>query len=146
MLNGGLNQLYTSILIPVDGSENSMRATKHAIDLAVKLNARLIGLHVIDTRILKAAEGSSKLLAQLQRLGEKSLKDVTALAGEAKVKVETSLQEGLPVDVIVEEAEKRNVDLIVMGTRGLTGAKRVVLGSTAEQVIRWAACPVLVVK
>lgn len=138
--------MYTSILIPVDGSENSMRATKHAIDLAVKFNARLIGLHVIDTRILKAAEGSSKLLSQLQRLGENYLKDVATLAGEVKVKVETSLQEGLPVDVIVEEAEKRNVDLIVMGTRGLTGAKRVVLGSTAEQVIRWAACPVLVVK
>lgn len=138
--------MYASILIPVDGSENSMRAAKHAIGLAVKLNARLIVLHVIDTRIMKASEGSSEILARLQRFGEQYLKDIAALADEAKVKVETSLREGLPVDLIVEEAEKRRVDLIVMGTRGLTGATRVVLGSTAEQVLRWASCPVLVVK
>ena len=138
--------MYASILIPVDGSENSVRAAKHAIGLAVKCNAKVIGLHAIDIRILKAAEGSNKVLSRLHRFGEQYLNDVAALAAEAKVKVETSLKEGLPVDVIVEEAEKRNVDLIVMGTRGLTGAERVVLGGTAEQVIRWAACPVLVVK
>lgn len=138
--------MYASILIPVDGSQNSMRAAKHAVDLAVKFNARLTGLHVIDTRVLKAAEGSSKVLAQLQSFGEQYLKDIAAMAGEVKVKIETSLKEGVPVDVILEEAEKRRVNLIVMGTRGLTGAKRVVLGSTAEQVIRWAACSVLVVK
>jgi nucleotide-binding universal stress UspA family protein len=138
--------LYASILIPVDGSENSTRAAKHAIDLAARFNSKLIGLHVIDIRVMKAAEGSSKISSMLESFGEGYLKDLVALASASKVKVETSLKEGLPADVIIEEAEERRVDLIVMGTRGLTGAKRVILGSTAEQVIRWAPCPVLVIK
>jgi len=123
-----------------------MRAAKHAIDLAAKFNSKLIALHVVDMRVVKAYEGSSQVLAQLKRLGEQYLKDVTEMAGEANVKIGTILRNGLPSEVIVEEAERRGVDLIVMGTRGLTGAKRVILGSTAEQVIRWAECSVLVIK
>jgi len=138
--------LYNLLLVPIDGSENSMRAAKHAIDLAAKFNSKLIALHVVDMRVVKAYEGSSQVLAQLKRLGEQYLKDVTEMAGEANVKIGTILRNGLPSEVIVEEAERRGVDLIVMGTRGLTGAKRVILGSTAEQVIRWAECSVLVIK
>ncbi len=138
--------MYNLLLVPIDGSENSMRAAKHAIDLAAKFNSKLIALHVVDMRVVKAYEGSSQVLAQLKRLGEQYLKDVTEMAGEANVKIGTILRNGLPSEVIVEEAERRGVDLIVMGTRGLTGAKRVILGSTAEQVIRWAECSVLVIK
>lgn len=138
--------MYNLLLVPIDGSENSMRAAKHAIDLAAKFNSKLIALHVVDMRVVKAYEGSSQVLAQLKRLGEQYLKDVTEMAGEANVKIGTILRNGLPSEIIVEEAERRGVDLIVMGTRGLTGAKRVILGSTAEQVIRWAECSVLVIK
>lgn len=138
--------MYNLILVPVDGSENSMRAAKHAVGLAKKFNSKLIALHAIDMRVMKAYEGSSQVLAQLKRFGEQYLNDATGMAREVNVKVETILQEGLPADVIVDEAERRGVDLIVMGTRGLTGAKRVILGSTAEQVIRWAECPVLIIK
>jgi nucleotide-binding universal stress UspA family protein len=83
---------------------------------------------------------------RLREFGETYLQDVANMADKACVPVETVLREGLPPEVIVKEAEDRGVDLIIMGTRGLSGAKRVVLGSTAAQVVEWAPCPVLVVK
>jgi len=139
-------RLYKSILVPVDGSEYSSKAAKHAVELASSFKSKVIALHVIDVRVKRVYEGSEKALAQLRKFGEAYLQDVANMANRAKVPVETVLREGLPPEAIVKEAEDRGVDVIIMGTRGLSGAKRVVLGSTAEQVVEWATCPVLVVK
>lgn len=138
--------MYKAILVPVDGSENSSKAARHAIELATKFNSKLIVLHVLDVRVKRVYEGSRRALMRLTKFGEGYLQEVADAAKKSKLSVETVLSEGLPAEVIIKEAEDRKVDIIVMGTRGLTGAKRIVLGSTAEQAVRWATCPVLVVK
>jgi len=130
----------------VDGSEYSAKAAKHAVELASVLKSKIIAIHVIDVRVKRVYEGSEKALMQLTKFGESYLQDVVNMAKTANVPVEAFLKEGLPPEVIVNEAEDRGVELIVMGTRGLSGAKRVILGSTAEQVVEWARCSVLVVK
>ena len=68
------------------------------------------------------------------------------MAEEWGVKIHTEMLEGVPAKEIVEFAEKKKADLIVMGTTGKTGLERILLGSVAERVIKNAHCPVLVVK
>jgi universal stress protein A len=75
---------------------------------------------------------------------EKSLKQLTV--DNPNVRVERYVTEGMPAEAIVRAAEETNCDLIVMATHGRTGAKRVVLGSVAETVMRRSRCPDLIVK
>jgi nucleotide-binding universal stress UspA family protein len=76
----------------------------------------------------------------------KRLKQASDKLAAEGVKVETHLTEMLPATAVVEAAGRLHVDLIVMGTRGLTGLKHVLLGSVAERTLRTAPCPVLTVK
>jgi len=138
--------MYRKILIPIDGSKGATMAAEQAIELARVIGARVSVLHVIDKRsYLGLGEaGRRELRKRLTDKGEKYVKDVTAKA--SGMRAEKIVLEGHPAEVVVKVADDKRVDLIVMGTRGLTGARRMLLGSTAEQVIRWAPCPVLVVR
>ncbi|HID19272.1 TPA: universal stress protein, partial [Candidatus Bathyarchaeota archaeon] len=78
--------------------------------------------------------------------GVKTLERVEAEAEKFDVVLESLVKEGAPAEVIVEVAEELKAELIAIGTRGLTGLRRMVLGSTAYRVVEWANCHVLVVK
>lgn len=143
--------MYKKILVPIDGSEYAERALERAISLAKTYNSQIILLNVIKTdelEVVKQYSESSYGLVKtyLEQAASKLLEEA-----EKKVKkkgiedVVKKIAYGDPAEKIIEEANNENVDLIAIGTRGLTGVKRVVLGSTTQKVIRWSEKDVLVV-
>ena len=137
------------ILCPVDHSECSYLALKYAISLALKDEAKLYLMHVIDSRLYdteiykfgphKLNEiDVSKIRADLMKSLPEGTTDV--------LEVETIVVNGVPFNEIINAATEINVDLIVIGTHGRTGLSHVMLGSVAEKVVRKATCPVLTVR
>jgi nucleotide-binding universal stress UspA family protein len=146
--------MYQHILVPIDGSATAERGLREAIGIAAEQKARLRVLTVVDTLTLGMVEMSSVLdvqgvLADLRRQGEQRLADAEARAREAGVKVTTVLREvkgGGVADAIVAETREHACDLVVMGTHGRRGMRRLTLGSDAELVLRTSPVPVLLVR
>ena len=140
--------MYKHLLLPTDGSETAKSAGAHGIRLAKSLGARLTGLYVCDVTAFvgiptHAIIGTMKAL--LEDEGNKALSELEKEAKKAGVKLTTILTEGVPYEVIVETANEKGCDLIVMGTHGRKGLDRLLLGSVTEKVVRTAHCPTLVV-
>ncbi|NPA62554.1 MAG: universal stress protein [Methanococci archaeon] len=141
--------MYKKIVVPTDGSDVSLEAAKHAIAIAKEFDSELYAIYVVDVSpfVGLPAEGSWELISELlKEEGKEALKKVKKLAEEEGLTIHTEMLEGVPATEIVEFAEKKKADLIVMGTTGKTGLERILLGSVAERVIKNAHCPVLVVK
>ena len=146
-----------SILLAIDGSESSMKAVDYAIELAKKQNnSRLTLLNIIDIDTPKQMS-SSIITAPTYGLEEYELHKKAVLEWLDAIKskcekegIQTEIKvigEPSPVpDSIIIYAENENVDLIVVGTRGRSGFKKLLLGSVASKVVTYALCPVLVVK
>jgi nucleotide-binding universal stress UspA family protein len=145
---------HRRLLVPLDGSEPSRRALAEAIALARALNARLRLMHVLDPRLLlpQAMEGGQppeQLLDQQSANGASLLDRAVDDARQAGVQVETVLRNDPPVrvsDQILAETRDWQADLVVMGTHGRRGLRRVLLGSDAESVLRASPVPVLLVR
>jgi nucleotide-binding universal stress UspA family protein len=135
----------TTILHPTDFSENSEFAFRVACALARDYNARLVLLHVVPPPMVIYAGGPvpAETWPSVEEVQEK-LRQLESQAH--RVRVESQVLEGDPVDMILRAAEETHSDVIVMGTHGRTGLSRLLLGSVAEAVIRKAPCPVLSVK
>jgi nucleotide-binding universal stress UspA family protein len=146
--------MFGSILVGTDGSDTATTAVRYAIDLARQLDARL--------QIVSAYEPVSG-----QRLRQESLElppdvqwmvnpreDVLALLDQAAAdaegagvtEVETFARQGDAADAILDVAEELRSDLIVVGNRGMTGAKRFLLGSVPNKISHHAPCSVLIVR
>jgi nucleotide-binding universal stress UspA family protein len=147
------------ILVPVDGSENSARAANVAIEYARKFEAELFVLHAIaiPAHTLALVEGNMEGLESsemreyfaLARRKAKTIVDEVVKSAEAKnVKATGIIHEYSfsVVETIVDQAAKYNVDLIVIGTRGLTGFKKLLVGSVSSGVVNHAHCSVLIVR
>ncbi len=143
--------MYKKILVALDGSEYSERALEKAISIAKMFNSQIILLNVIKTEeldvIKQYSESSYDLVkSYLEQTAEKLLTEAEDKAKKKGLEdVVKKILFGDPAEKIIDEANNENVDLIAIGTRGLTGVKRVVLGSTTQKVIRWTNKDVLVV-
>jgi nucleotide-binding universal stress UspA family protein len=137
---------FRTILHPTDFSPGSAAAFDYACDLARDYDARLIVLHAVGPIVPVAADGMivSPDLDELREIARKQL-DAIRPANSA-VRVERAVREGPSTQAILEAAAEFRADLIVMGTHGRTGFRRLVLGSVTEEVLRKAPCPVLTVK
>ena len=137
------------ILIPTDGSDYGMRAAEYGISIAKMLDAQIMVVYVIDDVVLdqisKVTEHED-VERELKQDGQRHINYVLGLAEKESVKATSLLAKGRPFDQIVHLAKEQNMDLIVMGTYGLKGAERILIGSVAERVIEYSPCPVLVVK
>jgi len=137
------------ILIPIDGSDYSMRAAEYGISIAKMLDAQITVVYVIDQilldQILKVTDRED-VERELKKDGQQYINYALGLAEKEGVKDASLLAKGRPFDQIVRLAKEQNMDLIVMGTYGLRGAERILIGSVAERVIEYSPCPVLVVK
>ena len=143
---------YKRILVPVDGSPVALKGMKEAIGIAREGRARLQLLHVVEEYSAFSAPeiGASigPILEALAAAGRKTLARVERSARAAGARPETALVEnygGRVADAIVRQAKRWRADLIVMGTHGRRGAKRALLGSDAELVVRYSTVPVLLV-
>jgi len=145
--------MYGRILVPIDGSDTSLRGLEEAIKLARQLNAGVRLIHVLDQRAPVVAEVSSSDVAYeseaRRAAGNAVLSDGLSRARQAGVEVDGVLVEsigGPAGKYIVENATECQADLIVCGTHGRCGIRRVLLGSDAEYVLRHSPVPVLLVR
>ncbi len=133
------------ILVAVDGSVFSDAAVDQAISLGGVCNSQIFVISVIDLypeQIEVAPALVEKMSAEIRQHIDKAKKKID----EANIPCETIVHMGgKPHEFIVREAKEKAVDLIVMGTHGRTGIKRILMGSVAQSVIGHAPCPVLVV-
>ena len=146
--------MYRKIFVPIDGSAASNLGLKEAIKLAKAQGARLRLFHLVDEYVaVSSMDGvtldTGDLLDTLRQTGRKTLAKAEAQARRSGLKPESLMLEsfgGRAADFIVRQAKKWGADLIVLGTHGRRGLKRLVLGSDAEQVIRTTPVPVLRVR
>lgn len=138
------------ILIATDGSKNAKRAAYYGVNLAKIAGAEVHALYVISTQhavTTRTVKGWSEGFEEcLTNKGRAAIDDVEKLGKEAGVKVEPEFLKGIPADEILEYAQENNIDLIVMGTQGLTGIKKFLIGSVAEKVVRHSRVPVMVIR
>lgn len=145
--------LFKKILVATDGSSCSRMAVNYAVNLAKLSNAELIALYVVDLKTgcgleqcITITTPETEALMKLHQRGERAVKYVEDLAMKEGVSVDKRLVEGHPAETIIDMAREESVDLIVMGTLGLSGISKYLLGSTADKVIRHSRVPVLTVK
>ncbi|MCL4686191.1 universal stress protein [Myxococcota bacterium] len=139
-----------TILVPIDFSPNAEAVLEWAAHLAEEHACPLVLLHAyhlpVDFQQLEGAYLPPDFWTQVKSDAAANLERHAELLRARGLRVETILREGYPASVIEEEAQTRNVDLIVIGTRGHTGLKHLLLGSVAERVVQKAPCAVLTVK
>ncbi len=132
------------VLVPTDFSETSDAALQHGVDMARFFGARLYFVHV------PGATGENFEadfpLPEFEAAVQKRLETFISREELARLQPEYAIRVGPTSDEIVRYAEAREVDLIVMGTHGRTGMAHLLMGSVAEQVIRLASCPVMLVR
>ena len=150
-----MTSAYRKILVAVDGSPASGKGLREAIRLARAERAKLFIMHVVDEfQAFAAMDGlvglpGADLLSALREGGKRILAKAMGTALKQKIKPKGILREmlsGPAAYPIVREARKLRADLIVLGTHGRRGVRRLVLGSDAEQVVRTASVPVLLVR
>ena len=136
------------IVVPVDFSEHSRHALRHAIALAKPFEAEIILVHVVEALVIPPDVEVVELAALAARLNDEAARLLTQWRKQvaAQATVKEDLRAGTPYQQIIEAASEQEADLIVMGTHGRSGLTRLVIGSTAERVVRQAPCPVLVVR
>jgi nucleotide-binding universal stress UspA family protein len=139
------------ILCPVDFSPTSEAALEHAGALAQRLGLRLTVLHVVDHPLYVAGfhiphPPMEQMHEELIQCGQTWVQDLVARKRQFLPATQTAVVLGTPYKEILRYAQTHEVDLIVMGTHGLTGLHRLVVGSTAERIVRLAPCPVFTVR
>jgi nucleotide-binding universal stress UspA family protein len=145
--------MYERILVPVDGSEPAAFGLNEAIKLAKNQGGNIRLVHIVNEWIVVSPETASVNLGQvidiLRNAGASLLDGAKSVARSAGVEVDTVLVEamgGQAGDHIVQQAKEWRADLIVCGTHGRRGIRRLVMGSDAEYIVRHTPVPVLLVR
>ena len=158
--------MYQSILVPVDGSDYSLKALKVASQLASSNEATIYILNVPElppaTDPLGMAAGASNMYVSTEEIeaagerlveqlkgaeesGKTLIERIKSAVGLSHVTIESIVQMGAPAKVIVEEADRLGVEAIVMGSRGMSDLKSLAVGSTSHKVMHTANCSVITV-
>ena len=140
--------MFERILLAVDGSEHALHAAQKAAELARLLKPKELRIVVVYDTIPMYLGEPNMQMAITSRKGEAEsiLEKAVQAVGEVPCEVHTGIIEGSPAESIIEVANTRKSDLIVMGSRGLGRLAGLVLGSTSQKVVAHAPCPVLIVR
>lgn len=142
--------MYERILLPTDGSRGMASAIAHGLQLARRHDAEVHVLYVVDVRSYALLPESTRdrVRALLAEEGEAAVEGIQRLVEgtEEPVELVPAVVEGVPHEEIVDYADEEEIDLIVMGTHGASGEERRLVGSVAEEVVRQAEMPVMVVR
>jgi nucleotide-binding universal stress UspA family protein len=137
------------ILCPIDHSDCSKEALKYAVSFAMKDEAKLYLLHVIDIRSFdENLDTMNRQMPDNETMKQLKTKLFECVPEEIRkdMQVEALVVQGIPFAEIISIAKKNKVDMIVMGTHGRTGLAHIMIGSVSEKVVRKAHCPVLTVR
>jgi nucleotide-binding universal stress UspA family protein len=145
--------MFRSIVVGTDGSETATEAVRQAIELAKLTGARieLVSAYepVSGQRLRTESQqvpGDMQWMVNPREDVDATLGDANELASEAGVTVEVHARQGDPADAILDVAEETKADLIVVGNKGMTGARRFLLGSVPNKVSHHAPCSVLIIR
>ena len=147
----------SKIMVGIDGPKESVNAADYAIAIAKRHNAELIAVNVLTSDIGYAysspgVESLPLTIREIILLAEDEVKkwfdDIKEKADKSGIRFrsEIIMAKRSPVSTILDYAEEQNINLIIVGTRGRSGIKKMLLGSVASGLVTYAACPVLVVK
>ncbi|HEU4444533.1 MAG TPA: universal stress protein [Nitrososphaeraceae archaeon] len=140
---------FPKIMVAIDGSEHSLKAAEYALEIAKSFNSQLFAITVTSVPELYRLR-QEDILEESKEMadGRAWLENFSHKAKIDNIELKTELiNSHRPVDyVILEYAEEKSIDLIVVGTRGRSGFKKLLLGSVASSVVNYAHCPVMIVK
>jgi nucleotide-binding universal stress UspA family protein len=134
--------MYRNILIATDDSPQTSNAASQAIEFAHTFDATLHALYVLDSKLAR----TDATRESYEQIGERTLNRIKAEAAEKDVSVTTTLEEGMPAQVILDYAETRGIDLIILGGKTKSVVERFLIGNTAEKVVRDAPMSVFIVR
>jgi len=145
--------MFKSIVVGTDGSDTATQAVRQAVDMAAAVGAtvELVSAYApvpaqrLSSERRDAPEDVQWAISPRQDV-EVSLTNAAEIAREAGVSVNTHARQGDPADAILDVAEEQNADLVIVGNKGMTGAKRFLLGSVPNKVSHHAPCSVLIVR
>ena len=139
------NRTIATVLVATDFSDTARAGLDWAVEIAREHDATIVLVHGLElpNRSADYLPSPPDLTAELREAARRRLGETAATVRERGLRVDADLLLGLPSLAIVEAAKKRGADLVVIGTRGLTGIRHLLLGSTAERVVQKAPCPVL---
>jgi nucleotide-binding universal stress UspA family protein len=144
--------MFSKILVGVDGSPFAEKALKYAVSLAKACHAKLIIVHVVLRRFYAVAPSESGVLAttvyvkDVEGEGKQIMSTAESRAKAEGIQYECRLLQGVPAEEIVKLEQAEKVDLIVLGSRGLTEVRAFLLGSVSDKVSHHSKGPTLIVK
>ena len=150
-------QNISRIVVPIDGSENSMEAADYAVKMAEKYGSEVSVVHVVNIDQYLQSLGLYRLtypdpikkkIEEARAAAQKWFTEITRNAEQRNVRIKTDVIDSAlsVVAAIVNYADREKAGLIVVGTRGRSGISKMLLGSVASGVVTYAPCPVLVLK
>jgi nucleotide-binding universal stress UspA family protein len=135
------------VLVATDGSEHSIKAVQKALEMAEKEGAQVTLMSVAYYSKDDFDEMPPNIQDKLESQAASALKNAKALFDEKKIPVEAVLEAGVvPANNILKRAQEVGYDLLLIGSSGLTGLKRAIMGSTAAKVVAQAPCTVMVIR
>ncbi len=145
--------MFRSIVVGTDGSETASEAVRQATDLAKAVGSRIhlvsafepVGSQRLREERVEAPDDMQWMVNEREDV-DATLREAGEKIEEAGVKVETFARQGDPADAILDVAEEQNADLIIVGNKGMTGAKRFLLGSVPNKVSHHAPCSVMIIR
>jgi len=146
--------MFSSIVVGTDGSQTAREAVSQAVELAKRLDA---SLHVVSAyepgsgggikdQTTRSVAPDREWATKLREEVDATLDEAATLAGEAGVDVSVYARQGDAADAILDVAEERGADLVIIGNKGMTGAKRFLLGSVPNKVSHYAPCAVMIIR
>jgi nucleotide-binding universal stress UspA family protein len=137
------NELFSKMVIGYDGSDHSRRALRIAIDLAKKYGSEVLVVTVID---VSTVPGDPNAIRIVSETANQVVAEASEILSREGIPHRTFVRQGDPSTEIVKVAEENKADLVVVGSRGLSSLKRIILGSVSQGVLNRSKIPVLVVK
>ena len=141
--------MFTKILVPADGSDNSYRALEAALVFSEKLGSSISVVNVMEQVPITHIE-SEKLLNELLEAYKKENQEILSkcsdIAHQKGITIKTVLLQGNPAPVILDYIKKENLDLVIMGSRGMGKFKELILGSVSSKIMHHSPCAVMIIR
>ena len=141
--------MFSKILVPVDGSDNSLRALNAALLVSEKIGSEVTAIHVMeDIPVLhiQSEKLLRKLIEDFKKESQLILSKCSDIAARKGISLNTKLLQGNAGSTILDFCENGKFDVIVMGSRGMGKFKELVLGSVSSKVVHHASCPVIIIR
>jgi len=138
--------LFSRVLVAIDGSEPAKKAYAKSIFLSAKCNSKLDVVYVIQCELGGDGATTFEIIDELKRNAMEILEECKNEAIKNRLRIKTIIKIGDPAEIIIDIANSKNYDLIIMGNRGMSAFKELLLGSVSLKVMHHARCPVMIVR